>query len=70
MAEYDSAAVAIDVLHRFEDGVAVDESVDNWVRALGIKPVTGFVGDEKGVVVCEVGNDHAPYVASGGFFSA
>ena len=43
MAEHDDA------------GVAVDEGVDGWGRALGAEAVAGFVGDEEGVVVCEVG---------------
>ena len=40
------------------------------VRALGAEAVAGFVWDEEGVIVCEVGDDHAPCVASGEFLSA
>lgn len=64
VAEHDDAGFAVDMLHGFEDGVAVDESVNCGGRALGAEAAAGFVGDEEGVIVCEVGDDHAPYIAS------
>ena len=58
------------LLHDFEDGVAVDESVNCGGRALGAEVVVGSVGDEEGVVFCEGGDDHASCVASGVSLSA
>ena len=63
VAEHDEAGITVDVLYGFEDGVAVDEGVDGWGRALGAEVAAGSVRDEEGVIVC-VGDNHAPYVAS------